>query len=43
MAIQMRRGNYGKFDPTKMLPGEWAIVQGEDPSVTDGHSVLIAA
>lgn len=42
MAIQMRRGNYGKLDPTKMLPGEWAIVQGEDPSATDGRSVYVA-
>ena len=25
MAIQMRRGNKADFDPTKMLPGEWAV------------------
>lgn len=25
MAIKMRRGLYDDFDPTKMLPGEWAV------------------
>ncbi len=25
MAIQMRRGPKAKFDPTKLLPGEWAV------------------
>ena len=25
MAIQMRRGQKADFDPTKMLPGEWAV------------------
>lgn len=25
MAIQMRRGFYADFDPSKMLPGEWAV------------------
>ena len=25
MAIQMRRGYKADFDPTKMLPGEWAV------------------
>lgn len=25
MAIQMRRGKKADFDPTKMLPGEWAV------------------
>ena len=27
MAIQMRRGNKVDFNPSKMLPGEWAISQ----------------
>lgn len=27
MAIQMRRGNRVDFNPSKMLPGEWAISQ----------------
>lgn len=31
MAIQMRRGHFEKFDPTKLLPGEFAVVlQGDD-------------
>ena len=42
MAIQMRRGNYGKFDPSKLLPGEYAVVQGDDPSARDGRSVYMA-
>lgn len=42
MAIQMRRGNYGKFDPDKLLPGEYAVVQGDDPSARDGCSVYMA-
>ena len=42
MAIQMRRGNYGKFDPDKLLPGEYAVVQGDDPSARDGRSVYMA-
>lgn len=25
MAIQMRRGNSVDFDPSKMVPGEWAV------------------
>ena len=29
MAIQMRRGNQVDFDPSKMVPGEWAISQDE--------------
>lgn len=27
MAIQMRRGNAVDFDPSKMVPGEWAVSQ----------------
>lgn len=42
MAIQMRRGNYGKFDPSKLLPGEYAVVQGDDPGARDGCSVYMA-
>ena len=30
MAIQMRRGNAVDFDPSKMLPGEWAISQDNE-------------
>lgn len=42
MAIQNRRGSYTNFDPTKMVAGEFAIVQQNDPSVSDGKSVYIA-
>lgn len=42
MAIQMRRGNYGKFEPSKLLPGEYAVVQGDDPGARDGRSVYMA-
>lgn len=42
MAIQMRRGKFTNFIPSKLLPGEWAIVQDEDPSATDGRSVYVA-
>jgi len=41
MAIQNRRGIYGKFDPSKMLPGEWAVVLSGDPNVSDGKAVYI--
>lgn len=42
MAIQMRRGDYNKFAPSKLLPAEWAIVQQNDPNSADGESVYIA-
>lgn len=42
MAIQNRRGVYGDFDPTKMVPGEFAVVQNGDPLSGDGKSVYIA-
>jgi hypothetical protein len=41
MAIQNRRGVYANFDPTKMKPGEFAIVQSGDPNSTDGKAVYI--
>lgn len=41
MAIQMRRGSFTRFDPTKMLPGEWAIVLSDDASAANGQSVYI--
>ena len=41
MAIQNRRGVYTDFDPTKMKPGEFAIVQSGDPNSTDGKAVYI--
>lgn len=42
MAIQNRRGVYADFDPTKMVPGEFAVVQNGDPLSGDGKSVYIA-
>lgn len=42
MAIVMRQGEYGDFIPSKMLPGEWAVVLADDPIVPDGKSVFIA-
>lgn len=30
MAIQMRRGNAVDFDPSKMVPGEWAVSQDNE-------------
>lgn len=30
MAIQMRRGNAVDFDPSKMIPGEWAVSQDNE-------------
>lgn len=42
MAIQQRRGAYANFDPTKMLPGEPAVVQSGDPNTTDGKSAYVA-
>lgn len=41
MAIQNRRGEYVNFDPTKMKPGEFAIVQTGDPNSTDGAGIYI--
>lgn len=42
MAIQHRRGSYTKFDPNKMVAGEWAIVQEQDPSGIDGEGAYMA-
>lgn len=41
MAIQMRRGHYAMFDPTRMLPGEYAVVLEGDPDGTDGYAVYM--
>lgn len=40
--IQNRRGGYVDFDPTKLLPGEFAIVQVDDPNTPNGHAIYIA-
>lgn len=42
MAIQNRRGTYADFDPQKLVPGEWAVVQSGDPNSTRGKSVYMA-
>jgi len=39
MAILIRRGTYGDFDPSKMSPGEFAVVLSGDPSDTSGYAV----
>lgn len=41
MAIQMRRDQWSRFDPTKMLPGEWAVVLSGHPDTTDGMAVYL--
>ena len=41
MAIQTRRGPFGKFDPDKLLPGEWAAPLSGDPAAKDGRSVYM--
>lgn len=40
--IQHRRGAYTDYDPSKLLPGEMAVVQSGDPNSTDGKAVYIA-
>lgn len=39
--IQNRRGSFTNFDPTKLKPGEWAIVQENDPNSSDGIGIYI--
>lgn len=41
MAIQNRRGPYGKLVKSKLLPGEYAIVLQDDPFCADGKAVYI--
>ena len=41
MAIQMRRGQASQFDPSKMLPGEFAVVLSGDATATDGRVVYM--
>ncbi len=42
MAIQMRRGSFSAFLPSKLKPGEFAVVLSEDENSSDGRSVYIA-
>lgn len=41
MAIQMRRGVYDKFDPSRMMPGEWAVVLSGAPDATNGMAAYV--
>lgn len=41
MAIQLRRGDYDDFDPTKLMPGEFAVVTEDDPDGTDGCAIYM--
>lgn len=41
MAIQNRRGVFTRFDPTRLLPGEWAVVLSDDPNARDGRAVYV--
>lgn len=41
MAIQMRRGPYTQFDPSRLLPGEWAIVEEDAPDATGGRAAYM--
>lgn len=42
MAIQNRRGAYVDFDPTKMVAGEFAVVQSGDENTDDGKALYVA-
>ena len=41
MAIQMRRGAYLDFDPSRMLPGELAVVLSGDDTTDTGKGIYI--
>lgn len=41
MAIQHRRGIFSKFDPSRMLPGEWAVVLSGDTGTSDGMAAYM--
>lgn len=40
--IQNRRGGYADYDPSKLLPGEFAIVQVDDPNTPSGKAIYLA-
>lgn len=42
MAIQMRRGDYRNYNPSKAAEGEFLIVETGDPHATDGRAVYMA-
>jgi len=41
VVIQHRRGSYTNFDPQYLRPGEWAIVQENDPNSPDGKAIYV--
>lgn len=41
MAIQVRRGDWNDFDPSGLLPGEFAAVLTNDPNTNDGRALYI--
>lgn len=41
MAIQMRRGIFSKFDPSRMVAGEWAIVVNGVKDAVNGQAAYI--
>lgn len=43
MAIQMRRGNLADFDPTKMMPGEFAVTLDTDNNLNKRALITFAA
>lgn len=42
VTIQTRRGNYGEFDKSKLLPGEPAAVLADDPETPSGKAFYVA-
>jgi hypothetical protein len=43
MAVQMRRGNLADFDPTKMMPGEFAVTLDKDNNLNKRVFITFAA
>lgn len=41
MAIQHRRGVYSRFDPSRLVAGEWAVVLSGDPAARDGRAAYV--
>lgn len=39
--LQIRRGPYSSFDPSKLKPGECAVVTSGDPQSSDGTGIYI--
>ena len=43
MAIRMRRGNLADFDPTKQMPGEFAVTLDTDSNLNKRVYIAFAA